>query len=76
MRTEGGGRRRKNMSGNLWPMGASQHPHPHWVSWDSFRREMLLPHSADGETEIQSGQLAGVTIREKHAWALSLLTLP
>lgn len=53
MRTEGGGRRRKNMSGKLWPMGASQHPHPHWVSWDSFRREMLLPHSAGGETDSE-----------------------
>lgn len=60
MRTEGGRRRRKNMSRKLWPMGTSQHPHPHWVPWNSFRREMLLPHSTDGETEIQRGQPVGV----------------
>lgn len=48
------------MSGKLWPTGASQHPHPHWVPWNSFRREMLLPYSTDGETEIQRGQPAGV----------------
>ena len=69
MRAEG---RRKSMSGKLWPTRASPNPHPHWVPWNSFRREMLLHYSADGETEIREASGPGSTIREQHAWALSL----
>ena len=73
MRAEG---RRKSMSGKLWPTGASPNPHPHWVPWNSFRREMLLHYSADGETEIQRGQRAGVHHKRATCLGSEPVTLP
>lgn len=64
------------MSGKLWPMGTSQHPHPHWVPWNMFRRRCYCPTAQMEKLRFREPSRLGSTIREQHAWALSLLTLP